>query len=133
MSEDTYHDIQFERMCRVAQISKKTQYEYGSKALRVMQETGMSLSFESLRRYIRTHTHLAASTLRGVKSAVLFVMELSDRPMKAADARRLDMILDGLECQRESPSGFEGPPHLSRLTIWSSLPSMQASLRPRLP
>jgi integrase len=105
----------FTGLCRKAQLAEKTRQEYGARALKVIATTGMALGRGSLIRYFRLHSHLAASTLRGVKSAVLFVMEIAGDPMGAGDSRYLDTILDGLECAKGEPERVRGAPTPSQL------------------
>lgn len=103
-------DERFEQLCLKERLEPKSFVEYVERAARVKRLTGVSLGYESLRRYIRLKAKLAAGTLRGVKSAVCFILRLANRPMPEEQAARLDDMIDGLECAKAQPEKVRGAP-----------------------
>jgi integrase len=81
----------------------------------VKRTTGLPLGYEGLRRYFRLKANLAASTLRGTKSAVLFIFNLGGKPMAQHHAEKLDDLLDGFECFRGKPERIRGAPSAAQL------------------
>ncbi len=76
-------DERFEAACVTERI-RPSLSEYVYRAARVKRLTGMPLGYTALRRYFRLKAKLAASTLRGVKSAVIFILDLhpqTDAPL----------------------------------------------------
>lgn len=108
--KDEVLDVRFEQLCLREQLGKNSLPEYVFRAARVRRLTGMPLGYEALRRYFRLRAHLSVGTLRGVKSAVLFLLDLGNKPMGDAQAARLDDLLDGLECYKGVPQKIRGAP-----------------------
>lgn len=103
-------DEEFELLCLRNGIEEKSYSEYVKRAARVQRLTGMKLGYEGLVRYFRLKANLSASTLRGVKSAVLFILLLANKPMPEEEDARLDKILTGFECLKGEPEGMRGAP-----------------------
>ncbi len=83
-------------------VCSGTRYGYASKCKRILQQVGQ-FGYWNFIAFLRKNHHKDTSTLRGYKSAMLFVMRLQGREhaMSADDAADLDNILDGHEVLRQ--------------------------------
>lgn len=115
-NKEEAQDRLFEQACLLEQLSPNSLPEYVFRAARVRRLTGLPLGYEGLRRYFRLKAGLSVSTLRGAKSAVMFILRISGRPMDPVQASRLDDLLDGLECKKGVPEKVRGAPSATQIS-----------------